>query len=1480
MAESTLTVSSGQTLSGHTINVNEIVKVAKGGTVVNTVLDPTNTNEQSDDVETAELDVHGSALNTQINDGDVEVYKGGVLSGATVGNDGQLTVDLGGSATDVQVESAGIVTVGYDEGGTFKTSAVLSGGTISAGGNIFAEAGSIVTSVNVLAGGYIQASDTGGTLSGNTIQSGAMEYVDSSGSATHETIQSGGFFFAESGANVSDVTGALPGYAVTTDNDVVLQTHIAADGTPFSGVDLSALPAELDQSVVVYVTSGAEIDSLKLGSLNTDDNFTDVELEGTLSGVSLATASSGLYIHTITTITASENAVVEGNINGGELPTSSGAQSTLLVSMGSGTTLENATVSGGASIYGDEQVVSNLWVNSDANIAGSATVTSGGSVSVVGGYANGLTFTAGSQEELLGAGGTLSGQIFQDGSELKAQNSDIYHVSGSTTSVQSAPANIVGNTFASHTTATLDGEDTKFANNTVNGGSVTVLGSSQTLTSNTYTSGASIALEGAVTQTADTLGSGVTETVMNASDTLQNITLQNGASLLINQGSASQVTTQNNVSVYVGADASLSNTTIASGATLQFNENSNLQNDILQDGAILIPQFYSGMSISGSTFTFTNSDTGQVETLQIEGGSGDYTLTSTDGQGIYEIEDGTPCYCRGTLIETDRGEVPVEHLQIGDLVRTLEHGFRPIRWIGRRAYSGQFAAGNPDVLPVIFRRGSLAQGLPRQDLSVSPLHAMYLDNVLVPAVALVNGTSIMQAEAMDEVAYFHIELESHDVIFANGAWSETFVDDESRGMFHNAAEYAALYPSAHKQPAQYCAPRVEEGPRLEAIRKRLNARAGTRRRAQGPLEGYIDTITRTRLAGWARNPENGAPVRLRVLDCGVVLGEVVANQPRADMADAVGFVFEVPGGLSVHERHVLEVQRVDDHTALGNSPWMLDLAPAKPVQAVLARTPATPLLGYVDCATRERVAGWAHSPATPDEPVALQILDNGQLVVSIVANGLRPDVRRAGGCATERCGFDVLLPTGLSPFTRHVLEIRRESDGALLGAPHVLEAVDAFDPTMQQAIAQAVTAATGEAEQAQVLSFLLGQVEKLTQAHARAQSGQDTRNLAAARARRGQGMAPLPVRKRALVVDTLRPDTGRDAGSHAVLSHMRALVALGYDVSLVAADQMDGAATLEALPEVTVCTLPFYSSVEDVLRRQAGSFDVVYLHRMDTATRYAALARRHQPKARVLYALADLHWLRLVRQAQAQGRPELMARARKVKQAEYSAMLLADAVITHSTAEAELLRRELPHVRVQVTPWDVPVRARVPGFAQRDGVVFVGNYAHAPNADAARWLVQDIMPRVWATNPDIRCLLAGASMPAQLRALARDGVEVLGHVQDLQALFDSVRLSVAPLRFGAGVKGKVLDSFAAGVPCVLSPAAAEGLDLPQDLAAFVGQDADALAAAIVRLHQQASVNSKASRAGRVFMRAGFTAQQVQQALAAAIGAPVAARQAG
>ena len=221
---------------------------------------------------------------------------------------------------------------------------------------------------------------------------------------------------------------------------------------------------------------------------------------------------------------------------------------------------------------------------------------------------------------------------------------------------------------------------------------------------------------------------------------------------------------------------------------------------------------YSAGSGGGTSF-----DGGDVIQAQTRSGA-------QSGNGMLSIVKEAACYCPGTLILTSRGEMPVEILAIGDTVVTASGEHRPVKWIGRRSYSGRFLANNPNVQPIRFRAGSLEGGLPRRDLLVSPEHAMFLDELLIPARCLLNGSTIVR-DRVERVDYYHVELDSHDVLLAEGAPSESFMDDDSRGMFHNAHEFAMLYPDA-TSPAGFCAPRVEQGAQLEVIRRRLAVMAG------------------------------------------------------------------------------------------------------------------------------------------------------------------------------------------------------------------------------------------------------------------------------------------------------------------------------------------------------------------------------------------------------------------------------------------------------------------------------------------------------------------------------------------------------------------------------------------------------------------------------------------------------------------------------
>ncbi len=215
-------------------------------------------------------------------------------------------------------------------------------------------------------------------------------------------------------------------------------------------------------------------------------------------------------------------------------------------------------------------------------------------------------------------------------------------------------------------------------------------------------------------------------------------------------------------------------------------------------------------TLAGPIASVTNVSSSRIE------------MTTTNGATIQVDNVQVACFMNGTSIATPAGEVAVETLAIGDEVTTADGNTAPVKWMGRREVSSVFAAKNASVQPILITQGALGNGLPTADLRVSPDHAMYVDGVLIHAEALVNGTSIVREAIAETFTYYHIELENHDLVLANGAAAETFVDSDVRARFDNAAEYAELYgttESAASQATHMALPRVKSKRQLPAAIK-------------------------------------------------------------------------------------------------------------------------------------------------------------------------------------------------------------------------------------------------------------------------------------------------------------------------------------------------------------------------------------------------------------------------------------------------------------------------------------------------------------------------------------------------------------------------------------------------------------------------------------------------------------------------------------
>ncbi|HYG06547.1 MAG TPA: glycosyltransferase [Stenotrophomonas sp.] len=354
------------------------------------------------------------------------------------------------------------------------------------------------------------------------------------------------------------------------------------------------------------------------------------------------------------------------------------------------------------------------------------------------------------------------------------------------------------------------------------------------------------------------------------------------------------------------------------------------------------------------------------------------------------------------------------------------------------------------------------------------------------------------------------------------------------------------------------------------------------------------------------------------------------------------------------------------------------------------------------------------------------------------------------------------------------------------------------------------------------------------------------------------GNVPSPAllhrrQRQVLILDEAVPQPDRDSGSLRQFNLIRLLLEAGAHVVFVPTARAHGGRHTRALQAlgVEVWHAPQLQGLAAWLRTHGPRFDAVLLVRHHVASASLPLLRRHAAQARTIFDTVDLHFLRERRGAELAADTAGLRAAERTRERELSIMAQTDITVLVSAAEREVLRSEAPDVRVELLSNLHEVSASIPGWAARRDVVFVGGFGHPPNADAMQWYIGEVFPRIRQRLPALRFHCIGADVPEALRALAarQPGVEIHGHVPDLLPYMEGCRVAVAPLRFGAGVKGKVNLSMAHGQPVVATTCAVEGMHLRDGQDVLVADEAAAFADAVVRLYEDEALWMRLSANG-------------------------------
>lgn len=363
------------------------------------------------------------------------------------------------------------------------------------------------------------------------------------------------------------------------------------------------------------------------------------------------------------------------------------------------------------------------------------------------------------------------------------------------------------------------------------------------------------------------------------------------------------------------------------------------------------------------------------------------------------------------------------------------------------------------------------------------------------------------------------------------------------------------------------------------------------------------------------------------------------------------------------------------------------------------------------------------------------------------------------------------------------------------------------------------------------------------------------------------------IRRRAFVVDVYLPTPDKESGSLRLVNLFALMREIGFKVTFAATNLEAPESYLADLQRegIEVLYRPYVKSISRHLRVRGGEYDLVILSRADAAVELMGEVRRYCPNARVVYDTVDLHFLREQRLAKLTGDTSTRRLAEYRQREELGLIALADCTLVVSPVERELLAKLAPGADVRVLSNIHRIPGRRTNYSDRRNIFFIGSFSHPPNVDAVLWFGRDILPHILVRLPELQFFIIGADPPGEVRALSSPSIRVLGHVPDLIPYLEGCRLSVAPLRYGAGVKGKVNQSLAHGLPVIGTSTAVEGMFLKDGESVLVADTPSEFAAAVIKVYSDSVIWEHLSNEGVKVMEAYFSFTAARNALVDLVG---------